>query len=194
MPERLGLAPITETVVEVRDANRKLIARISIKLKAGDSEVAVTIPFISGDYNVSVFNVNDLGVSAGAPTASQLVHARTFKNAGVSGGIAFNGTVASSPILFKAFSAALDAGDRRSLDKFAKQIGVTSKRVYITGFAHLAGSSRKEVAATSLARARNVARYLASKGVRVWITYFGAGAPAKSAGWKDRRVELRVLG
>jgi len=194
MPKQSTLAPITETVVEVRDAKRKLIARISIKLKAGDSEVEVTIPFSSGDHSVSVFNVNDLGISAGAPTASQLVHARTFRNAAVAGGIAYNGTVAGSPIFFKAFSAELDAGDRRSLDQFAKQIGVTSKRVFITGFAHLRGSSQKEVVATSLARARNVANYLASKGVRVWITYFGAGAPVKSAGSKDRRVELRVLG
>ena len=135
--------------------------------------------------------MNEFGVSVGAPAASQLLREATSLK-GKSGVQRLLGVTASEPVFFKAYSATLDGADRKILDKFVGRVSNSNKSIYITGYAHMKGSTKSEILETSLARARNVARYLASKGVRVWIRYDGAGSPAKGAGWKDRRVELRV--
>ena len=192
LPMRTSGAEVVSTVVEVRDKFGKLVARVVVAVKSTETEVSVTVPYAAEGYSVKVYNVNSVGVSQGADTASGLVHASTITSRTANGTPALFGTSVATPIYFTAASAVLDATDKKMLDAAAAKVMNTTKRLFITGFARLGGGAESELAAISTARAKNVATYLAGKGVRVWIRYYGVGALQGTGQWQDRRVEIRA--
>ena len=192
LPNRSSNAEVVSTVVEVRDKSGKLVARVVIAVKSDESEVSVTVPYSADGYSVSVYNVNSVGVSRGADTSSGLVHASTITSRTASGTPELFGAQIVTPVYFTAASATLDAADKKALNVAAARVANSTKRLFITGFARLGGGADQELAAISTARAKNVAQYLASKGIRVWIRYYGVGALKGTGQWQDRRVEIRA--
>lgn len=192
LPSRSSGAEVVSTVVEVRDKSGKLVARVVVAVKSHETEVSVTVPYAADGYSVNVYNVNSVGVSEGADTSSGLVHASTITSRTASGTPALFGTQIITPVYFTAASATLDATDKKALDVATARVANTTKRLFITGFARLGGGAKKELAAISTARAKNVATYLAGKGIRVWIRYYGVGALKGTGQWQDRRVEIRA--
>ena len=191
LPARKNGVEILATVVEVRDANGKLIVRMNTKVNSADSEVSVTVPYLAESYSVKIYNVNSVGISTGGSASSGLVFASTLTSRNAAGVPVLFGSRVMPPVYFNSGLANLDAKDKKALDDVAERIIDSTNRIFITGFGRLGGGTDKELVAVSTARARNVANYLVSKGVRVWIRYYGAGSFAGTGGWKDRRVEIR---
>jgi outer membrane protein OmpA-like peptidoglycan-associated protein len=191
LPARKNGVEILATVVEVRDAKGKLIARMNTKVNSADSEVSVTVPYLAEGYSVKVYNVNSVGISTGGSASSGLVFASTLTSRNAAGVPVLFGSRVMPPVYFSAGLANLDAKDKKALDDVAERIIGSTNRIFITGFGRLGGGADEELVAVSKARARNVANYLVSKGVRVWIRYYGAGSFAGTGDWKDRRVEIR---
>jgi outer membrane protein OmpA-like peptidoglycan-associated protein len=95
-------------------------------------------------------------------------------------------------VYFDRMSSHLDAADRKKLDRIATKVGNRSTRVNITGYVQ-ASSDTSNDKSLSTARARAVAKYLRSKGVRGTFTVRGVGVfdgPSDKA--RSARVEIRV--
>jgi outer membrane protein OmpA-like peptidoglycan-associated protein len=96
-------------------------------------------------------------------------------------------------IIFDAASSALDARDRAQLNRLARELRGRGGVLLISGFArqNLIDDS-KFLMNLSTERARNVANYLSSQGVRAWIRFDGYGAITTKPGTAgDRRVDIR---
>ena len=185
---------VLATVVVVRDNSGKVISRINVALSKGQADVEVTVPFVADGYTVNVYNVNEVGVSRGALRTSPLVHATTITRRSASRMPTLFGSPLGKPIIFNAGSTWLDPKDRRLLDDIAQQAKTSSQRLFVTGFARKGGGKASELAALSTNRARTVATYLAKRGVRVWMRYWGAGSLNGTGKASDRRVEIRTSG
>lgn len=192
LPKRSGPDEILRTVVVVRDQQGKIVSRVSISVTNSDSTVSVDVPYSAAGYTVSVYNVNNLGVSAGGLATSPLVNASTITQRSAAGTPTLFGTIVSTPIYFAGGSAALDNSDRQQLRKVAVQAKTSGQRLFVTGFARLGGSDASTLESISTERARSVASYLASQGVQVWIRYYGAGSLRGTGAPSDRRVEIRA--
>ena len=101
----------------------------------------------------------------------------------------------SNGIIFDPASPALDSRDKQELDRV---VGVMAERgglVLVSGFARKNGfDSAEYLRNLSLARARNVSRYLVAQGVRVSMRYEGYGAVTKDIGTSiERKVDLRWI-
>lgn len=191
LPSNTAKGTVDATVVVVRDASGTVVARLSVKVKQGEGSVSITVPLIADGYTVSVYNVNDVGVSTGALVSSSLVHARTITRRDAKGVPVLFGTRLGKPIIFTAASAFLDARDKAELDRIAKEARGSSSRIFVTGFARRGGGTPSDLAAISTQRARAVALYLSARGVRVWIRYWGVGSLHGTGLPADRRVEIR---
>ena len=191
LPRRAASEVILSTVVVVRDANGKVVSRLSISVNNSDTTVSVDIPFLASGYTVSVYNVNDLGVSAGGLKLSPLVYASTINKRDTKGVPDLFGAPTGKPIYFGGGSSALDAADKEKLREIAAKSKVSLKRLFVTGFARMGGGDSQTLRSLSTDRARAVAMYLAQQGVRVWIRYYGAGSLKGTGSHSDRRVEIR---
>ena len=101
----------------------------------------------------------------------------------------------SNGIIFDPASPQLDSVDKKELDRVAKVMAKRGGLVLISGFARNNGVDSAEFLKNlSLARARNVSKYLVAKGVRVSVRYEGYGAVTKEIGTSvQRKVDLRWL-
>ena len=191
-PSGDGSSNILATVIVVRDGEGKVITRITVEAVPGRSQSRVTIPLIAPGYSVSVYNVNEVGVSLGALAKSPLVHATTISARGRNSAPALFGKRIGRTIIFDGGSSALDRGDKRALAGIARSIARSTDRIFITGFARKGGGSETELATLSTDRARAVATYLAERGVRVWMRFWGAGSLDGVGHPRERRVEIHA--
>lgn len=192
LPKRDDSIEILATVIEVQDRAGKRIAKVEIKVSSSQTQVEVTVPYRADGYKVFVYNVNSVGVSAGAPFESAVVHERTMSGKMLVGVPLMLGDTAVAPLYFTSNSAVLDAGDKRALRQIARVLIASGDQVLVTGRARLGGDTPKRLAELSTQRARNVAMFLSAHGVQVWMRYFGVGPLGGTGGWKDRRVEIRT--
>ncbi len=183
---------VLSTVVVVLDANGHVVTRIELKVRPGQDEVEVTVPFVADGYTVKVYTANDLGVSPGAPRGSALSRAPTVAPRSPGGIPRLLGTALGPPIVFNAGSTWLDPRDRQQLDRIVEKVRNLKSGLLITGFARAGSNQPKNMTQLSTARARAVAEYLANKGVRLWIKYWGASDLHGRGGDSDRRVEIRT--
>jgi outer membrane protein OmpA-like peptidoglycan-associated protein len=191
-PARASGISVLSTVVVVRDGSGKVISRINIAVKQKSEQAEVSVPFVAEGYTVNVYNVNEVGVSPGALTQSPLIRATTISKRRENQEPSLFGTPLGSPIIFSGGSAKLRPKALRQLDLIARTANTRSERLFITGFARTGGGTKKELASLSTRRAQAAARYLADRGVRVWIRYWGAGTLNGSGTDLDRRVEIRT--
>jgi hypothetical protein len=191
LPTNSAGATVLSTVVIVRDARGKIVTRIELPVKAGQQQTEVVVPFLADGYTIKVYNVNEVGVSRGALTSSPLVYATTIARRGADNQPTLFGGLMGKRVIFAGASSRLGADDKRALDSIASTAKTSNGRLFVTGFARKGGGTASELAALSTARAKSVAMYLASRGVRVWIRYWGAGSLNGTGNPSDRRVEIR---
>lgn len=182
---------IRATVVVVRDQSSVVIARISIGVELGQVQIKVTIPFLASGYSVNAYNVNEVGVSRGARFGSSVVHSTTITSRAQSVIPTLFGAPMGRPVAFQGGSSQLNAAGKTYLKTLARAAMASEARLFITGFARMGGGSDAELTSLSTQRARVVAHYLSSVGVRVWIRYWGAGTMNGSGLTSERRVEIR---
>lgn len=181
---------VRKTVVVVMDDKNRIVSRISVSVKAGDSVVDVEVPYVAEGYTVHVYNVNDSGVSAGAVVGASASRASTVGFRDADGLPRLLGTRVAKPVAFGQGSATLDAADKQQLRKVAAATKSQNRRLLITGFS---SSATGEPTSISTSRARAVTDYLSEQGVRVWMKYWGAGKASLKGSARDRRVEIRVV-
>jgi len=191
LPANSAGATVLSTVVIVRDARGQVVTRIELPVKGGQQQTEVVVPFLADGYTVNVYNVNQVGVSLGALTASPLVKATTITRRGQDNQPTLFGGLMSKPIIFTGGSSRLGAKNKKALNSIASTAKASNNRLFITGFARKGGGTASELTTLSTARAKSVAMYLASRGVRVWIRYWGAGSLNGTGRASDRRVEIR---
>lgn len=191
LPEGSAGRQVKAAVVIVRGNKGQVLARASVVARPGDSTLTVTVPFCESGCRVLAYNVNELGVSRGAPHRSSLLHATTISRRNWSGVPSLFGTLIGSPVTFEAGSSKLDTRDKTILNAIANRAKLSGNRLFVTGFARRGGGTAAEQADISRQRAKSVASYLAARGVRVWTRYWGAGALLGHGGAADRRVEVR---
>lgn len=100
----------------------------------------------------------------------------------------------NTTVFFDRMSSKLDAADKKKLDRIASKVGNGSSRVTVTGFVQ-ASSDKSNDKSLSSARARAVAKYLRSQGVRGTFTVRGKGVldgPSNKA--RSARVQVRTGG
>jgi outer membrane protein OmpA-like peptidoglycan-associated protein len=175
------------TVITVRDKKDNVAARVVVETPPGQELAVVTVPYVGPGFKVTAYNINAHGVSTGAFITSPLVRSSTLRDASSQ---RLAGSLAGKPIRFAHCSADLDRGDKRALRSMARQIKGTLGVVYVTGFAGRTSDTDKP-RAMSMERARAVAEFLASRGVRVWIRFDGLGDRLAKGRERDRRVEVR---
>ena len=190
LPSGSAGTSVQATVVTVRDRNDKVAARVVVETPPGQELAVVSVPFVGTGFTVTAYNVNAHGVSIGAFLTSPLVRASTV---GTQPGKKFSGTRAGKPIAFAKGSAKLDRGDKAQLRAAAKQLKASLSQVHITGLAGAAERDTTKIRSLSVERARVVAQYLSSQGVRVWIRFDGVGDRFAKGRPSDRRVEIRTI-
>ena len=187
LPEGAAGISVQGTVVTVRDREGNVVARVTVTTPEGQVRADVQVPFVGAGFTVTAYNINANGVSPGASVTSPLVRSSTLSS---TPGQRYIGTRVGKPIAFARGSARLDVSDKAQLRDMATRLKGTLSLVYVTGHA---GAERGTPATLSLQRARNVAAYLSSRGVRVWIRFDGIGDQHAKGRPSDRRVEIRAL-
>lgn len=192
LPRNAAGTRVWATVVTVTDPRGDVVARIVVRARDGERRAQVTVPFFAPGYSVRVYTVNALGVSRGGFVTSPLIHTSTIDTAS-SRQRPLIGTRLGRPVYFAGGSAALGAHDRRQLAQIARAAKASQAPVFVTGFARKGANSISVLNRLSTQRARVVSEYLASRGVRVWIRYWGAGPLGGDGTARDRRVEVRTM-
>lgn len=192
IPKSAGTVAAQEVVIAVLNKAGTVIRRTTASLTSASRMVSFTMPANAGAAHVVAYVANVFGVSRRAPIGSNV--ARGVK------GLVCQGTGVASylensltdRVVFNAASPALDAEDKRILDRVAAYMKNRGGQIVITGMARKNGiDSMKFLMNLSLERARNVALYLSTNGVRSWINYDGFGAVTKQIGTPvDRRVDV----
>lgn len=182
-------------VFVVKDKSGKVIDRVSVPLPSGADRVVGTIPALRPGDTVSTYTRNSVGIGGGKGLGASLVRSRFVAVTKVlpSGRPVLAGKKVVDAIIFEPANDALDAADFVLLNKMVSYVRSNGGQVLIVGFARQNGvDSAAFLKDLSLRRARNVAKYLSDRGVRVWIRYDGFGAATKAIGNpKDRKVEIR---
>ena len=103
------------------------------------------------------------------------------------------GDVMIPSIDFAASETALDAADKAALDKVVAQVKGRCGTLLVSGFSrHNTRDTRRYLQNLADFRALNVARYLSSRGVTMWIDYQGFIVKSDDkTGTLSRRVEVR---
>ena len=190
LPRGAAGSTILGAVVLIRDAEGKVVARVTVDVDEGMRTFTVRVPRLARGYSADVYTVNDMGVSDGAPASSVLRHEQTVTGRDESGGPVMTGTRVGRDITFGVRSAVLSPTARRALDDMAAIVIAEGRPITVTGFAH--GSRVGAESPMSNRRAQAVAEYLASRGVRLWIRHWGAGYLFSDEAAVDRRVEVRA--
>ncbi|MEY4633097.1 MAG: hypothetical protein RLZ18_469, partial [Actinomycetota bacterium] len=189
--------PVTFAIISVTlNSTNKLLTRIKVRVDPANPTTTVSVPFASRKVRVSVQFANDIGISAGGPVGVNLSEGNTFESTTVAGEPRILGTEVPGSVYFAKGSAVLTS----SLKARLKVVAATTKSrgglVYVTGFA-APGELRSAWLLNSLARARAeaVAKYLATLGVRQWITFHGAETTGSN--WereRERKVVIATAG
>ena len=189
--------PVTFAIISVTlNSTNKLLTRIKVQVDPANPTTTVSVPFASRKVRVSVQFANDIGISAGGPVGVNLSEGNTFESTTVAGEPRILGTEVPGSVYFAKGSAVLSSSLKARLKIVAATTKARGGLVYVTGFA-TPGELRSAWMLDSLARARAeaVAKYLATLGVRQWITFHGAETTGSS--WereRERKVVVATAG
>ena len=190
--EEIGRASHVVFVVQNADGSTATTVRMKVPPKA--RQVSTRLPRLSEGQRIMTFVENNFGLSRKSPKKSNVVQGPTGNGYDSTGQPKLIGaSLLVDRIIFDPASPALDAGDQARLNQLARELRGRGGLLLISGFARqnlIDGS--KFLKTLSLERARNVADYLSTKGVRAWIRFDGYGAITTTPGTADdRRVEIR---
>jgi len=188
--------PVTHAVITVRLKNGRLLTRIQVRVDPTNPTTTVTVPFQSSRVNVSVQFANQIGLSPGGSSGTNIAEGNTLEWTTVGGTASMVGSEVPGPVLFAPGSSQLTYTAQQTLKKMAATIQRRGGLVYVTGFSR-PGERRSAWTLEPLARARAeaVAKYLSRQGVRQWITFNGTTTTA-SRGWStitDPRVVVTTV-
>ena len=190
--EEIGRASHVVFVVQNADGSTATTVRMKVPPKA--RQVSTRLPRLSEGQRIMTFVENNYGLSRKSPKKSNVVQGPTGNGYDSTGQPKLIGaSLLVDRIIFDPASPVLDAGDQARLNQLARELRGRGGLLLISGFARqnlIDGS--KFLKTLSLERARNVADYLSTKGVRAWIRFDGYGAITTTPGTADdRRVEIR---
>ena len=192
IPSKASDVAAERVFIAVLNGDGKVIRRTSATMTSNTRSVEFTMPASAGASRVVAFIGNIFGVSRRAPDGSNVargVKGQVCQGTGVSSYLEHSLT---ERVLFSGASPDLDAGDKKILNRVATYMKDRGGQIVITGMARRNGiDSMKFLMNLSVERARNVAMYLSSRGVRSWINYDGFGAVTRDVGTPlDRRVDV----
>jgi outer membrane protein OmpA-like peptidoglycan-associated protein len=171
-------ATITYAIISVSSRTNKLLARIKVQVDPNNPTTSVSVPYASNRVKVSVQFANQVGISSGGPAGVNISEGNTFEWTTSNGKATIVGEQVPGDITFAKGSSTVSASMKKSLKKIATTAKARGGLVYVSGFA-----TRGELASAWLleplarARAEAVSKYLASVGVRQWITFHGSSSP-----------------
>jgi outer membrane protein OmpA-like peptidoglycan-associated protein len=172
---------ITYAIISVSSRTNKLLARIKVQVDPNNPTTSVSVPYASKRVKVAVQFANQIGISSGGPVGVNISEGNTFEWTTTSGKATIVGEQVPGDITFAKGSSTVSAGMKKSLKKIAATAKARGGLVYVSGFA-----TRGELASAWLleplarARAEAVSKYLASVGVRQWITFHGSSSPVST--------------
>ena len=184
----------SHVVFMVRNADGTTARTVRMRVPSAARRLSARLPRLDEGQRIVTFVENNFGLSPSAPKRRNVVQGATGRGRDAAGNpILFGESLLVDRIIFDATSPLLDARDRAQLDRLARELRGRAGLLLISGFARqnlIDGS--KFLKNLSIERARNVANYLSSQGVRAWIRFDGYGAITTEPGTaNDRRVEIR---
>ncbi|CAB4633901.1 unannotated protein [freshwater metagenome] len=185
---------VSHVVFMIRNVDGTTARTVRVKVPVAAGRVSTQLPRLVNGQRIVTFVENNFGLSPNAPKRRNVVQGPTSRGRDVAGNPMLLGdSLLVDRIIFDATSPVLDTRDKARLDRVARQLRGRAGVLLISGFArqNLIDSS-KFLKNLSVERARNVANYLSSNGVRAWIRFDGYGAITRKPGTTaDRRVEIR---
>ena len=184
----------SHVVFMVRNADGTTARTVRMRVPSAARRLSARLPRLDEGQRIVTFVENNFGLSPSAPKRRNVVQGATGRGRDAAGNpILFGESLLVDRIIFDATSPLLDTRDRAQLDRLARELRGRAGLLLISGFARqnlIDGS--KFLKNLSIERARNVANYLSSQGVRAWIRFDGYGATTSKPGTADdRRVEIR---
>jgi outer membrane protein OmpA-like peptidoglycan-associated protein len=185
---------VSHVVFMVRNADGTTARTVRMKVPAAARRISTRLPRLDDGQRIVTFVENNYGLSPSAPKRRNVVQGPTGRGRDAAGNpVLFGTSLLVDRIIFDATSPLLDVRDRAQLDRLARELRGRAGLLLISGFARqnlIDGS--KFLKNLSIERARNVANYLSTKGVRAWIRFDGYGAITNEPGTaNDRRVDIR---
>jgi outer membrane protein OmpA-like peptidoglycan-associated protein len=171
-------ATITYAIISVSSRTKKLLARIKVQVDPSNPTTSVSVPYASDRVKVTVQFANQIGISAGGPAGVNISEGNTFEWTTANGKATIVGDQVPGDITFARGSSVVSSAMKKSLRTIASTAKSRGGLVYVSGF-----STKGELASAWLleplarARAEAVAKYLATVGVRQWITFHGSSSP-----------------
>ena len=185
---------MSHVVFLIRNADGTTARTVRVKVSTKNRRISTRLPQLVNGQRIVMFVENDFGLSPSAPKRRNVVQGRTSRGRDAAGNpMLFGGSLLVSRIIFDPTSPVLDARDLAQLDRLARSLRGRAGLLLISGFARQnLIDDPKFLKNLSIDRARNVANYLSTKGVRAWIRFDGYGAVSTTPGTADdRRVEIR---
>ncbi len=194
-PSEVGT--VANVVFVVRNADGTIARTERVAASTQSETVTAKIAALGKGQVVEAYTENWLGVSKNAPVGSNVIRAATSRKVDKLGKPKLIGSrLAVATVIFDPASPLLDSTDKAQLDRLAGQLSGKGGLVLVSGFARQNQTdSKRFLSSLSVERAKAVASYLSSRGVRAWIRYQGYGAVTSQIGtWEDRKVEIRWVG
>jgi len=192
--KRNEVGRVSHVVFLIRNADGTTARTVRVKVSTKNRRVSTRLPQLVNGQRIVMFVENDFGLSPSAPKRRNVVQGRTSRGRDAAGNpMLFGESLLVSRIIFDPTSPVLDARDLAQLDRLARSLRGRAGLLLISGFARQnLIDDPKFLKNLSIDRARNVANYLSTKGVRAWIRFDGYGAVTTTPGTADdRRVEIR---
>ncbi len=185
---------VSHVVFVVRNADGTAARTVRVRVPTNARRITTRLPRLVNGQRIVTFVENNFGLSPNAPKKRNVVQGATGRGRDAAGNpILFGDSLLVDRIIFDPTSPVLDSRDKAQLDRLSRELRGRAGLLLISGFARqnlIDGS--KFLKNLSIERARNVANYLATQGVRAWIRFDGYGAITTEPGTAtDRRVEIR---
>ena len=177
--------PVTYALISIRTRNDKLLARIKVLVDPANPTTSVSVPYASSKVKVSVQFANDIGISSGGPAGVNIAEGNTFEWTTVGNEMRIKGTQVKGDLFFARGKSTLTYTMKQDLKTMAAKVKARGGIVYVSGFAQK-GELKSAWMLEPLARARAeaVSKYLATLGVRQWISFHGTAGSAFN-GWES---------
>ena len=192
--KRNEVGRVSHVVFLIRNADGTTARTVRVKVSTKNRRVSTRLPQLINGQRIVMFVENDFGLSPSAPKRRNVVQGRTSRGRDTEGKpLLFGESLLVSRIIFDPASPVLDTRDLALLNRLARSLQGRAGLLLISGFARQnLIDDPKFLKNLSIHRARNVANYLSTKGVRAWIRFDGYGAVTTTPGTADdRRVEIR---
>ena len=192
--KRNEVGRVSHVVFLIRNADGTTARTVRVKVSTKNRRISTRLPQLVNGQRIVMFVENDFGLSPSAPKRRNVVQGRTSRGRDAAGNpMLFGESLLVRRIIFDPTSPVLDSRDLAQLDRLARSLQGRAGLLLISGFARQnLIDDPKFLKNLSIDRARNVANYLSTKGVRAWIRFDGYGAVTTTPGTADdRRVEIR---